>query len=123
MIQRIKTWFSNYRNYREKRRRKQILKIIKEAKQVYLDGKEYCMCFSFIKVEPSFFCYDGIVEKIPEFKPSTFGLHEILPTTVWWDILDRESRINAFNKLIEIYSKQVKINGGNTKVFSIVCYI
>ena len=105
MIKRIKNWFSNYRNYREKRRRKQILKIIKEAKQVYLDGKEYCMCFSFMRVESSFLCYEDIVERIPEFNPSTLGLHGTIPNTVWWDILDRESRINAFDKLIEIYSK------------------
>lgn len=105
MIQRIKNWFSNYRKYREKRRRKQILKIIKEAKQVYLDGKEKCMCFCFERVEFSFLFYENIVKRIPEFTPSTFGLHETNPNSVWWPITDRESRINAFDKLIEIYSK------------------
>ena len=102
MIQRIKNWFSNYR---EKQRRKQILKIIKKAKQAYLDGKENCMCFCFRRVEPSFFCYKNIVKEIPEFKPSTFGLYVGNIKGCWWPVTDRESRLNAFNKLIEIYSK------------------
>lgn len=102
MIQRIKIWFSNYR---EKQRRKQTLKIIKKAKQSYLDGKEHCMCFSFARVEPSFLCYKNIVERIPEFKPSTFGLPFICINVVWWSLEDRASRIKAFDKLIEIYSK------------------
>lgn len=98
MIQRIKNWFKN-------RKRKQTLEIIKQAKQVYLDGKEYCMCFCFERVEPSFLCYKDIVKRIPEFTPSTFGLHETKPNSVWWPITDRKSRIKAFDKLIEFYSK------------------
>lgn len=105
MIQKIKTWFSKYRNYREKQRRKHTLEIIKKAKQVYLDGKENCMCFSFERVESSFLFYENIVKRIPEFTPSTFGFHETNPNSVWWPITDRESRIKAFDKLIEIYSK------------------
>lgn len=103
MIQRIKTWFSNYR---EKRRRKKTLKIIKKAKQAYLNGESRFMCNCFYLVEPSFeHCYYNIVDKIPEFKPSTFGLHVGDVREGWWSIADRESRIKAFNKLIEIYSK------------------
>lgn len=98
MIQRIKNWFKN-------RRRKQTLEIIKQAKQAYLDGKECCMCFCFERVESSFLCYKDIVKRIPEFTPHTFGLPFIGINSAWWDISDRESRINAFNKLIEIYSK------------------
>lgn len=102
MIKRIKTWFSNYR---EKRRRKKTLEIIKQAKQVYLDGKEYCMCLSFIRVEASFFFYEDIVKRIPEFTPPTFGLPFIGIHGLWWPVNDRASRIKAFNELIEIYSK------------------
>lgn len=105
MIKRIKTWFSKYKKYREERRRKQILVIIKQAKQVYLDGKERCMCFSFVRIEPSFLYPAMIVERIPEFKQSTFGLDRDDTVGVWWPIQDRESRIRAFDKLIEIYSK------------------
>lgn len=104
MIQRIKTWFSNYR---EKRRRKQTLEIIKKAKQAYLDYRSHYMCCCFYLVNPSFFSYDGIINEIPEFKPSTFGLYINIKDIkgCWWDTRDRESRIKAFNKLIEIYSK------------------
>lgn len=102
MIKRIKTWFSNYR---EKRRRKHTLEIIKRAKQTYLDNKSRYMCCCFMKAEHSFFLYEDIVNEIPEFKPSTFGLYIDRIEGLWWDVCDRESRINAFNKLIEIYSK------------------
>lgn len=106
MIKRIKNWFYNYREKRRrKQRRKQTLKIIKKAKQVYLDDEQDCMCRCFMSAEPSFLCYKDIVKIIPEFTPPTFGIHKIHPISYWWDISDRESRVNAFNKLIEIYSK------------------
>lgn len=98
MIQRIKTWFKN-------RRRKQTLEITKKAKQVYLDGKEPCMCFCFIRVKSSFLCPDMIAKRIPEFKPSTFGINKVDIAGLWWPCKDRQSRIKAFDKLIEIYSK------------------
>ena len=82
MIQKIKTWFSNYR---EKRRKKQILEIIKKAKQAYLNGKSSFMCNCFYTIEPSFENrYYNIVDKIPEFNPSTFGLHVGDIKGCWW---------------------------------------
>ena len=103
MIQRIKNWFSNCR---EKRRRKKILEIIKKAKQAYLDHKSPYMCICFYDSEDSFCCYEDIVCKIPEFKPSTFFSARIGNVEgSWWCVSDRKSRIKAFNKLIEIYSK------------------
>jgi hypothetical protein len=102
MIQKIKNWLSDYK---EKRRRKQTLEIIKEAKQAYLNDKSCYMCCCFYLVNPSFSSYKDIVNKIPEFKPSTFGLYIKDIKGCWWDTRDRESRINAFNKLLEIYSK------------------
>lgn len=101
MIQRIKTWFSNYK---EKQRRKQVLRIIINAKQEYLDNNQDFMCFCFCRVA-SFKCYDDIVKRIPEFKPSTFGSDRENAKGAWWSTIDRESRIKAFDKLIEIYSK------------------
>ena len=103
MIQRIKTWFSNYK---EKRRRKQILKIIKQAKQVFLNGCSPYMCECFYLVESSFnSCYRNIVDKIPEFNPENFDFTCKNPDGAWWHHKDRESRIKAFDKLIEIYNK------------------
>jgi hypothetical protein len=84
---------------------KQTLEIIKKAKQAYLDHKSPFMCICFYKVKYSFCCYEDIVCEIHEFKPSTFGLDEDDLSCYWWRIEDRESRIKAFDKLIEIYSK------------------
>ena len=102
MIQRIKTWFFNYK---EKRRRKQILKDIKKAKRYYLNGVGACMCACFSRVdEDKYYCVTCIREIIPEYTPEILGAtkpHNIF----WWPIIDRESRIKAFDKLIEIYSK------------------
>lgn len=105
MIQKIKTWFYNCINYREKRKRKQTLEIIKKAKQLYLEKSSPFMCICFCKAECDFFEYRDIITRIPEFKPSTFGLNEDNIYGTWWLATDRESRIRAFDKLIEIYSK------------------
>jgi hypothetical protein len=64
------------------------------------------MCNCFYLVEPSFsYCYRNIVDKIPEFKPENFDYIHRSPDGAWWAMSDRESRIKAFDKLIEIYSK------------------
>lgn len=52
--------------------------------------------------------YDEIKNIIPEFIPETFGL-TINNNNHWWNINDINSRIKAFDKLIEIYKN--KING------------
>ena len=102
MIQRIKTWVSNYK---EKRRRKQILKDIKEAKRYFMKGRETCMCACFSRVdEDKYYRVTCIREIIPEYTPEILGATE--PHNIfWWAPTDRESRIKAFDKLIEIYSK------------------
>jgi hypothetical protein len=48
--------------------------------------------------------YEQIRRRIPEFKPETFNAHKPYHYP-WWNPIDREPRIKAFNKLIEIYSK------------------
>lgn len=105
MLHLIRKWFNNLIERRRIARRKKTLEIIKQAKQVYLDGKEYCMCFSFMRVESSFLSPAMIAERIPEFKPSTFGLPFVDINGCWWPVKDRASRIKAFDKLIEIYSE------------------
>jgi hypothetical protein len=104
MIKRIENWFSNY-SYRENRRREQILKDIKKAKQIFLNEEEDYMCYCFRAVNcGKYLGWKDIHKVIPEFIPQTFG-RDIPSRGAWWNISDRESRINAFNKLIEIYSK------------------
>ena len=98
--------FGFIKRWNEHRRRKAILKDIKEAKCVYLIGKEHCMChcFMFININ-RYGCCEKIREIIPEFKPETFNVPPANIDGLWWSIYDRESRIEAFDKLIEIYSK------------------
>ena len=86
MIQRIKTWFANY--LRERKRRK-ILKIIKKAKLAYLNHESLYMCCCFYDVAPYMF-YKDIVEVIPEYKPSTFGLDREKIRGPWWPVADKE---------------------------------
>lgn len=85
-------------------KRKRILRIIKKAKKVYLNGEYQFMCTCFMDAVYTWMSYSDIVKHIPEFKPSTFGLN-CHPHGEWWNIHDCDSRIKAFDKLIEIYSK------------------
>ena len=100
MLEFIKRW-------KERRRRKAILKDIKEAKKIYLEGKVYFMCLCFSRVDPmKYDSFEFIKERIPEYNRTFLGADpDLLGTGRWWPIDDRESRIKAFDKLIEIYSK------------------
>lgn len=93
--------------YKENREKKKILEDIKKAKQIYLKGEARFMCYCFLKVNPQKYCFIEDIRKIiPEFKPTTF-IKNVNPDNyyrAWWPITDRESRIKAFDKLIEIYS-------------------
>lgn len=103
--------------------RGQKLQILKDAKEFYI--KEVAdvfggMCgaidltltsyFVKSKEHPSDYGSDGctyayLKQIFPEFRPSTFGSSEGDEDYYWWSIYDKESRIKAFDKLIEIYSK------------------
>lgn len=95
----IKRWI-------ERRRRKSILKDIKKAKNIYIRCETPFMCHCFLLVDYNKYgCYENIREIIPEFTPETFNVGQADVDTSWWVPIDRESRIKAFDKLIEIYSK------------------
>lgn len=103
MIKLIKKWY-------ERRRKKRILKIIKAAKQNFLDNKSDYMCLCFYDVcYPKFWDYNrNIQAMIPEFNRLTMGATTPKNTSIWWFADDRESRIKAFDKLIEIYENKIK---------------
>lgn len=98
--------FEFIKRWQERRRRKSILKDIKKAKDIYLSGAGIymCQCFYYVDVNryPN---YENIRKRIPEFKPSTFSVDPNDIKGVWWPLRDIDSRIKAFDKLIEIYSK------------------
>lgn len=53
---------------------------------------------------------NDISKIIPEFKSTYFGLNDKPEHEYWWDEDDRESRINALNKLIDLYEKKINRN-------------
>ena len=94
----IKQWYNHYR-------RKTVLKDIKKAKQYYIDGIESFMCLCFKRVNYSkYHNYESIHKLIPEFTREYLGSYIDKKYTIWWLAYDKESRIKAFDKLIEIYS-------------------
>lgn len=82
------------------------LKVIKRAKKYF----KFCgfMCPSmieayYVEVKEEAHMYK-VRKLIPEFNPEFLGGENSL---FWWDPMDKESRIKAFNTLIKIYSKKV----------------
>ena len=96
------------KQWKERRRRKSILKDIKKAKDFYLRhrSKFMYMCFSEVSYEKYGGGSDQICERIPEFNREFLNANRN-PCfyCVWWSSDDRKSRIEAFDKLIEIYSR------------------
>lgn len=84
-------------------RRRRILRDIKKAKRYFEKGEADYMCYSFRLV--SFKYYNPINSIIPEFNREFLNA-KYERSIVWWDVNDRESRIKAYNKLIEVYSKK-----------------
>ena len=89
------------------KRRKRTLKDIKEAKKVYLDYKENYMCLCFRRVnKDKYRRLEDIQQHIPEFNRADMNAEAwAFYNSQWWDLWNRESRIKAFDKLIELYSK------------------
>lgn len=97
--------FGFIKRWKERRRRKSILKDIKKAKNIYISCNIPYMCNCFMLVDyDKYGRPEKISEIIPEFKPETFNADKPYHYP-WWSPSDRESRIKAFDKLIEIYSK------------------
>lgn len=85
-------------------RRRRILKDIKEAKKCFEETDAKFMCIAF-KWSNKKYLYKPIDSIIPEFNRDFLNA-EYKDSRAWWDWLDRESRIKAFDKLIEAYSKK-----------------
>lgn len=89
----------------ERIKRKRILNDIIKAKQHLMNRDESFMCLCFAQVNYSKYRnYDMIRKRIPEFNRE-FCEAKFFKGSVWWDRGDKEPRIKAFDKLIEIYSK------------------
>lgn len=96
------------KQWKERRRRKSILKDIKKAKDFYLMHRSpfMCVCFSAVSYEKYGGCPNQICERIPEFNREFLNANrKSFVYGAWWSSDDRKSRIEAFDKLIEIYSR------------------
>lgn len=96
------------KQWKERRRRKSILEDIKKAKALYLrhESSYMCVCFSCVDGKKYGWGSNQICERIPEFNREFLNAIETsCDTGPWWPSGDRKSRIDAFDKLIEIYSR------------------
>lgn len=92
-----------------------IYEILVKAKRYYINWSmsPLGMCYFINRVARE----AGLIEKsgtykevhnlIPEFNPTY--LEGSGRTSYWWDLSDRESRIKAFDKLINLYAEKVKL--------------
>ena len=84
-------------------RRRRILRDIKKAKRYFQEGRTRYMCNAFKIVSTNYFI-NPIDSLIPEFNREFLNA-KYKKGSVWWNVYDRESRLEAFDKLIEVYSK------------------
>ena len=86
--------------------RRRILRDIKRAKKYYQEGRANYMCNALHMVDIKY-REKSIDSIIPEFNRDFLNAkYKQYYHTAWWDSSDRESRIKAFDKLIEVYSKK-----------------
>ena len=65
------------------------------------------MCFCFFNVDSEKYRnHVKIRERIPEFNREFLEAKTSYGRGVWWEVDDRKSRIEAFDKLIEVYSRR-----------------
>lgn len=103
IIDYIKQW---KKQWEERCKRKSILKDIKKAKDIYIRHESDYMCFCFFNVDSEKYWNPvKIRERIPEFNREFLGAKMPYGNGIWWEDDDRNSRIKAFDKLIEIYSR------------------
>lgn len=111
----------------------QVIELLKEAKSFYIEKLSkgthvgMCWCIKIIANEhksrseqsnKGHVPYNSIVAQIPEFNPEFLevtNLEKFKKNTYlqvglefWWDIMDSDSRINAFDKLIKLYERTDK---------------
>lgn len=98
--------FEPIKRWREYRRRKNPLKDIKKAKWYFTTNQENFLCSCFFRVDWKRYTTTSCIEAIiPEFNRETLEGDKSRTGAAWWHIADREARLKAFDKLIEIYSK------------------
>ena len=97
-------------------RLRHILKCIKNAKRHFIKDRSnicpilYGMCMYlglYLYLYNTHINYDKIKDIIPVFTPQFFNTNKN-KYAYWWNIDDTQSRINAFDKLINHYENLIK---------------
>lgn len=87
---------------------RRILSDIKKAKKLILNGRQDLLCLAFAAVDDRYFGGSEITKYIPEFNPIFLtGIGQPYGHA-WWPIEDRTARLEALDKLIEIYEQKIK---------------
>lgn len=100
--------------------------VIKTAEEIYVEEMKkgsitgMCWCLKVAVTKDIDFkskntkghpTYNDLVANIPEFNPEFLQVKRIIKTAgldFWWDLSDRQSRLNAFHLLRSIYKQSDK---------------
>ena len=99
---------------KELKRLELCLKVIERAKSYYiLKGYDDGMCNAFGMALYKMNIYhrsytEWINHNIPEFNAKYLTGTNASHFTYWWDLKDIDSRVEAFNKLIDLYETKIK---------------
>lgn len=97
-----------------RRKNKEIYLFILAAKYYYIseynNGIQIGLCLSFQRTYENYHIklklkYKRITQIIPEFNKEFFNITHGYP--FWWELNDYDSRILAFNKLLECYKDKI----------------
>lgn len=101
--------------WKEYIRLRHILKCIKNAKERFIEDRKsngilfgLCHYLGIELFNYRAFLYEDIKDIIPIFTPEYFHLHNSRIYGYWWNIHDVQSRIDAFDKLINHYKNLIK---------------
>lgn len=96
--------------------KEKIVEVLEESKDRIMSRGYHGLCFAISetlvdkglvteRVRHTYRC-ETVQEFIPEFTPSFFGVNITgdYRGLFWWDKSDKEARLAALNKLIELYS-------------------
>lgn len=81
------------------------IEVLKQAKEIFLERKNIGMCYAITLVHWKYHksMYPRFSENLPEFNREFLNPNSNPDNPYWWDRNDVESRITAFDRLIEIY--------------------
>ena len=90
-----------------------IVDVLKEAKEFLLKSNKYtgmCECIKYVCNQNNikFISICCIAQNIPEFNSIYLTGKDIPICLFWWPLRDKQSRIEAFDKLINLYKNSNK---------------